>query len=60
MPTATNPAPPMALKNPLDSLKCHGSEAEFRNQETRIAESVAYFHDAIQLLSTCTWGQRPW
>jgi hypothetical protein len=29
----------------------HGSEAEFRNQETRIAERCV-FHDALQLLST--------
>jgi hypothetical protein len=38
----------MALKSPLPFLSAHGSETEFRNQETRFAEHCA-FHDVPQL-----------
>src|SRR5258706_15612282 len=46
------------LANGADGLEesspipeCHGSEAEFRNQEARIAKRCV-FHDALRLLST--------
>jgi len=39
-----------ALEEASSVPECHGSEAEFRNQETRIAERCV-FHDALQLLS---------
>jgi hypothetical protein len=38
----------MALKSPLPFPRAHGSEAEFRSQETRIAEHCV-IHDVLQL-----------
>jgi hypothetical protein len=39
------------LEEPSAVPECHGSEAEFRNQGTRIAERCV-FRDALQLLGT--------
>src|SRR6202011_690828 len=39
------------FEEPSAVAERHGSEAEFRNQETCIAERCV-FHDALQLLST--------